>query len=121
MEATAGSTILLGAKLGVESGVARKLRAAGAIILGKTNLSEFSGLRTPKGIGGWSPRGGLIIGAYCENMKTSGSSKRDGSITSPAGREAVIGSKSTVGLVPIEGTIPVSITQDSAGLSRQNC
>ncbi|CZT10686.1 uncharacterized protein RCO7_11636 [Rhynchosporium graminicola] len=133
MEAAAGSTILLGAKLGVESGVARKLRAASAIILGKSNLSKFSGLRTPKGISGWSPRGGLTMGAYCENMKTSGSSsgssvatalglavvsfgtETDGSITSPAGREAVIGFKPTVGLVPMEGAIPVSVTQDSAG------
>ncbi|XMA19796.1 hypothetical protein WAI453_012587 [Rhynchosporium graminicola] len=133
MEAAAGSTILLGAKLGVESGVARKLRAASAIILGKSNLSKFSGLRTPKGISGWSPRGGLTMGAYCENMKTSGSSsgssvatalglavvsfgtETDGSITSPAGREAVIGLKPMVGLVPMEGAIPVSVTQDSAG------
>ena len=74
MESCAGSTVLLGTRPGRESRVVEMLRAAGAIVLGKTNLTEWAGWRTWNNTSGWSARGGLTLGAYCENMKSGGSS-----------------------------------------------
>lgn len=74
METTAGSTCLVGAKPSKEGKLVKRLREAGAVILGKTNMSEWSAFRALSGGSAWSARGGLTLGAYCPNMKASGSS-----------------------------------------------
>lgn len=74
MESCAGSTVVLGARPGKDSRIVQMLRAAGAITLGKTNLTEWAGWRTWNNTSGWSARFGLTLGAYCENMKSGGSS-----------------------------------------------
>ncbi|KAK3358833.1 putative amidase [Lasiosphaeria hispida] len=133
METTAGSTVLLGSRLSQEARVARKLREAGAVILGKTNMSEWGMFRTTKGGSGWTARGGLSLGAYCHNMKASGSSsgsavatalglaaaciggETDGSIISPASKNGVVGIKPTAGLVSSDGLVPLALKQDVPG------
>lgn len=127
MESCAGSTVVLGARPGKDSRIVQMLRAAGAITLGKTNLTEWAGWRTWNNTSGWSARFGLTLGAYCENMKSGGSSsgaavaaafglawaaigsETDGSIVSPSSKACV------VGLVPNDGMIPLSLQQDVAG------
>jgi amidase len=74
MEATTGSIALVGAKPSRESTIVTALRRAGAIILGKTNMAEWSGFRSTSGCSGWSARGGQAYGPFCANMKASGSS-----------------------------------------------
>jgi amidase len=74
MEATAGSYALVGAKPKLEATVVRKLREAGAIILGKANLSEWANCRWTNAGTGWTARGGQCTGAFFPNMKASGSS-----------------------------------------------
>ncbi|KAI1121099.1 putative amidase [Nemania abortiva] len=133
MHTTAGSLCLLGARTHKEAAVIEKLRAAGAVILGKTNLAEWGMVRTSKGGSGWTARGGLTRGAYVENMKASGSSsgsavsaalglaavcvgaETDGSIISPSSRANVVGLKPTPGLISSEGAIPVALKQDTPG------
>ena len=93
MESCAGSTVLLGAKPGRESRVVEMLRAASTIILGKTNMTEWAAWRSWNDTSGWSARGGLILGAYCENMKSGGSSSGAGIAATLGLAWAAIGSE----------------------------
>ncbi len=133
METTAGSLALLGAKPPRDSTLARKLREAGAVILGKTNLSEWANFRSSRSTSGWSARGGQCHNANAYDRQPSGSSsgsgvavsasscaaaigtETSGSIISPANASGVVGFKPTVGLISRAGIIPISHTQDTAG------
>jgi len=133
METTAGSLALVGLKPRRDSGVAQLLRNAGAVILGKTNLSEWANIRSTKSTSGWSGRGGQTLNPYALDRNPSGSSsgsaaavaagyvpvtigtETNGSIVSPAGSCGVVGIKPTVGLVSRAGVIPISHTQDTVG------
>jgi len=133
METTAGSLALVGSKPPKDSAVAAKLRAAGAIILGKTNLSEWANFRGDHSTSGWSGRGGLTHNPYALDRNCSGSSsgsgaaasanlcmvavgtETDGSIVSPSSINGLVGIKPTVGLVGRSGIVPISHTQDTAG------
>jgi len=133
MQTTAGSLALAGAKAPRDSAVAAKLRAAGAVILGKTNLSEWANFRGDHSTSGWSGRGGLTRNPYALDRNTSGSSsgsgaavaanlcvvavgtETDGSIVSPSSINGIVGIKPTVGLVGRSGIVPISHTQDTAG------
>lgn len=129
----AGSWSLLGAKLPRDSAIAKKLRAAGAIILGKTNLSQWANFRSDNSSNGWSAYGGQTYGAYYPNQDPSGSSsgsgvsssiglalaalgsETDGSIVSPSERNNLAGIKPTVGLTSRNLVIPISEHQDTVG------
>ena len=133
METTAGSLALVGGKPGRDSFVAAQLRAAGAVILGKTNLSEWANFRSNYATSGWSGRGGLTRNPYVLDRNPSGSSsgsgaavsanlcavavgsETDGSIVSPASCCGIVGMKPTVGLISRTGIVPISHTQDTAG------
>jgi len=133
MQTTAGSLALVGAKCPKDSFVAQKLRAAGAVILGKTNLSEWANIRSSHSTSGWSGRGGLTRNPYALDRNTSGSSsgtgagisanlaavgigtETDGSIISPSSCCGLAGIKPTVGLISRAGIIPISHSQDTAG------
>jgi len=133
METTAGSLALLGVKPPKDSSVARKLREAGAIILGKTNLSEWANFRSTRSTSGWSGRGGQTRNPYATDRTPSGSSsgsgvaasasscavavgtETSGSIISPSSACGCVGIKPTVGLVSRAGIIPISHSQDTAG------
>jgi len=133
MATTAGSLALVGSKPPGDSFLVRQLRQAGAVLLGKTNLSEWANIRSSRSTSGWSGRGGLTKNAYALDRNTSGSSsgsgsavaanlcavavgtETDGSIISPASIHSVVGIKPTVGLVSRTGIIPISHTQDTAG------
>jgi amidase len=133
MMTTAGSLALVGAKPPKDSGVAQKLRAAGAVILGKTNLSEWANSRSSHSTSGWSGRGGLTRNPYALDRNPCGSSsgtgsgisanlaaigigtETDGSIVCPSSSNGLAGIKPTVGLVSRSGIIPISHTQDGAG------
>ncbi len=133
MSTTAGSMALAGTRAKQDSFVVARLRAAGAIILGKTNLSEWANMRGASSTSGWSARGGQCRNPYALDRSPSGSSsgsgaataaslcaasigtETDGSITSPASCNALVGLKPTVGLVSRAGIIPISSTQDTAG------
>ncbi len=133
MMTTAGSLALVGAKPLKDSFVARKLREAGAIILGKTNPSEWANIRSSHSTSGWSGRGGLTKNPYALDRNPCGSSsgsgaatsanlcaasigtETDGSIVCPSSANGLVGIKPTVGLVSRAGIIPISHTQDSAG------
>jgi amidase len=133
MMTTAGSLALLGAKPQKDSFVARRLRAAGAVILGKTNPSEWANIRSSHSTSGWSGRGGLTKNPYaldrnpCGSSSGSGAStsanlcaasigtETDGSIVCPSSANGLVGIKPTVGRVSRAGIIPISHTQDSAG------
>ncbi|MFI5280159.1 MAG: amidase family protein, partial [Gemmatimonadales bacterium] len=133
METTAGSLALLGVKPPKDSTVARKLREAGAIILGKTNLSEWANFRSSRSTSGWSGRGGQTHNPYATDRQASGSSsgsavaasasscavavgtETSGSIVSPSSACGCVGIKPTVGLVSRAGIIPISHSQDTAG------
>jgi amidase len=133
MLTTAGSLALIGAPALQDSSVAARLRAAGAVILGKTNLSEWANIRSTRSVSGWSARGGLTKNPYALDRNTSGSSsgsaaavaaslcaaaigtETDGSIVSPASLCGVVGLKPTVGLVSRAGIVPIAHTQDTAG------
>jgi amidase len=130
---TAGSLALVGSKPATDSFVARRMREAGAIILGKTNMSEWAYIRSSKATSGWSARGGLTRNPYALDRNPSGSSsgsavavsanlcasaigtETDGSIVCPSSMNGIVGIKPTVGLVSRAGIIPISHTQDSAG------
>src|SRR3984893_14487463 len=132
MLTAAGSLALATAPAPADSHVAARLRAAGAVILGKTNLSEWANIRSTKSTSGWSGRGGLTRNPYALDRNTSGSSAgsaaavaatlcaaavgtdTDGSIVSPASVNGVVALKPTVGLVSRSGIIPISHTQDTA-------
>ena len=133
MQTTAGSLALLGSLPPKDSAVAERLRAAGALILGKTNLSEWANFRSMHSTSGWSGRGGLTTNPYALDRNPSGSSsgsgaavaanlcavavgsETDGSIVSPSCNCGIVGIKPTVGLVARTGIIPISHTQDTAG------
>ncbi|MFN8995454.1 MAG: amidase [Pseudomonadota bacterium] len=133
MPTTAGSLALERAIAARDSAVVARLRAAGAIVLGKTNLSEWANIRSPRSTSGWSAVGGLTRNPHALDRNPSGSSsgtaaaiaanfatvgigtETDGSITSPAAACGLVGLKPTVGLVSRDGIIPISHTQDTAG------
>jgi amidase len=133
METTAGSLALLGSKPPKDSHVAHLLREAGAVILAKTNLSEWANFRSTHSTSGWSGRGGLCRNPWALDRNTSGSSsgtggavsanlgavgigtETDGSIVSPSNACGLVGIKPTVGLVSRSGIVPISHTQDTAG------
>jgi amidase len=133
MMTTAGSLALVGSKPALDSGVAQKLRSAGAVILGKTNLSEWANIRSSHSTSGWSGRGGLTKNPYALDRNPCGSSsgtgagisanlcavgigtETDGSIVCPSSSNGLAGIKPTVGLVSRSGIIPISHTQDGAG------
>ncbi|HUQ29081.1 MAG TPA: amidase [Usitatibacter sp.] len=133
MQTTAGSIALLNVKPPRDAFVVTKLREAGAVIVGKTNLSEWANIRSTRSTSGWSSRGGLTRNPYALDRNTSGSSsgsaaaiaaslaaaalgtETDGSITSPAAVNGLVGIKPTVGLVSRSGIIPISHSQDTAG------
>ncbi len=133
MMTTAGSLALSGFTPTKDSGVARQLRAAGAVILGKTNLSEWANFRSDHSSSGWSGRGGQTHNPYAIDRNPCGSSsgsgaavsanlaavtigtETDGSIVCPSSANGVVGIKPTVGLVSRAGIIPISHSQDTAG------
>jgi amidase len=133
METTAGSLALVGARPPRDAFLVRRLRDAGAVILGKTNLSEWANFRSTRSTSGWSSRGGLTKNPYALDRNTSGSSsgsaaavaasfaalavgtETDGSIISPASINGIVGCKPTLGLVSRDGIVPIAHSQDTAG------
>jgi amidase len=133
MSTTAGSRALEGHTPARDAHVVAQLRAAGAIVLGKTNLSEWANFRSSHSSSGWSGRGGQARNPYALDRTPSGSSsgsagavassycavaigtETDGSITSPSAACSLVGLKPTVGLVSRAGIIPIAHTQDTAG------
>jgi amidase len=133
MMTTAGSLALMGSIAPRDSFVAEKLRAAGAVILGKANLSEWANFRGERSSSGWSARGGQANNPYALDRNPSGSSsgsaiavsanlcavavgtETDGSIIAPSTQCGVVGFKPTVGLISRAGIIPISKSQDTAG------
>lgn len=133
MQTTAGSLALEGHIASKDAFVVQKLREAGAVLLGKTNLSEWANFRSSRSSSGWSSRGGQTKNAYILDRSPCGSSsgsavavaanlcavaigtETDGSIACPASMNCVVGIKPTVGLVSRSGIIPISKTQDTAG------
>src|SRR5208282_2938376 len=133
MMTTAGSRALEGWYAPGDAPLVARLRAAGAVILGKTNLSEWANFRSSHSSSGWSGRGGQTHNPYALNRTPSGSSsgsavavaanlcavavgtETDGSIVSPASINGIVGIKPTVGLVSRTGVIPISHSQDTAG------
>lgn len=133
MQTTAGSLALVGSKPPADAFIAEKLRDAGAVILGKTNLSEWANIRSNHSISGWSGRGGQTKNPYALDRNPCGSSsgtgagisanlaaigigtETDGSIVCPSSANGLAGIKPTVGLVSRSHIIPISHTQDTAG------
>jgi amidase len=137
MQTTAGSLALSRNFGGVapprDAFIVTRLREAGAIVLGKANMSEWANIRSSRSTSGWSARGGLVRNPYALDRNASGSSsgtaaaiaanfaavgvgtETDGSIVSPAAANGLVGLKPTVGLVSRDGIIPISCTQDTAG------
>jgi amidase len=134
MQTSAGSFALVGSPATSDSTVAGKLRAGGAVILGKTNLSEWANFRSFESISGWSGRGGQTNNPYGINRNPCGSSsgsaaavsanfaavsfgtETDGSVVCPANANGVVGIKPTVGLTSRAGVVPISHTQDTVGV-----
>src|SRR5664279_4375060 len=134
MKTTAGSLAMASApQPRADAFIVQQLRAAGAVLLGKTNLSEWANLRSTRSSSGWSGRGGQTRNPYALDRSPSGSSsgsgaavaaslcavavgtETDGSVVSPANSNGLVGLKPTVGLVSRSGIIPISHTQDTAG------
>jgi amidase len=133
MHTTAGSLALADSVAPRDSFVAERLRAAGAVILGKTNLSEWANFRSTHSSSGWSGRGGQTRNPYALDRTPSGSSsgsgsataancctiaigtETDGSVTSPAAAAGLVGIKPTLGLISRAGIIPIAHSQDTAG------
>lgn len=133
MMTTAGSLALAGNIASKDAFIIHKLREAGAVLLGKTNLSEFANFRSTHSCSGWSSRGGQTKNPYILSRNPSGSSagsgsaasanlctlaigtETDGSIVSPSSVNGLVGIKPTVGLWSRSGIIPISFTQDTAG------
>jgi amidase len=133
MSTSCGSLALDGMRAPRDAHVIRRLRDAGALILGKTNLSEWAGIRSPRCTSGWSARGGLTRNPYALDRNASGSSsgtaaalaaslaplgvgtETDGSIVSPASICGLVGLKPTVGRMSRDGIVPIAPTQDTPG------
>ncbi|HEX8941848.1 MAG TPA: amidase [Gemmatimonadaceae bacterium] len=133
MHTSAGSLALAENIAAKDSWVAERLRAAGAVIIGKTNLSEWANFRSTHSTSGWSGRGGQTRNPYALDRTPSGSSsgsgsaaaasccavaigtETDGSVTSPSAAAALVGIKPTVGLIGRSGIIPIAHSQDTAG------
>jgi amidase len=133
MLTTAGSLALMGNRAKEDAFVMKRLREAGVVLLGKTNLSEWANFRSTHSCSGWSSRGGQTKSPYILDRNPSGSSagsgsagaanlsaicvgtETDGSVVSPASVNALVGIKPTVGLWSRTGIIPISATQDTAG------
>ncbi|TMH53587.1 MAG: amidase, partial [Betaproteobacteria bacterium] len=134
MQTTAGSFALVGTPARRDSTVAANLRAGGAVILGKTNLSEWANFRSFESVSGWSGRGGQTHNPYgidrnpCGSSSGSGAAasanfstvslgtETDGSVVCPANANGVVGLKPTVGLTSRAGVVPISHTQDTVGV-----
>ncbi|MDQ1610085.1 MAG: amidase [Pyrinomonadaceae bacterium] len=133
MQTTAGSLALAGTHAPRDAFVAARLREAGAVILGKTNLSEWANFRSTHSTSGWSGRGGQTRNPYAVDRNPCGSSsgsgvavaanfaaaavgtETDGSIVCPSSASSLVGIKPTLGLVSRSGIIPISHSQDTAG------
>ncbi|HEV7927584.1 MAG TPA: amidase [Verrucomicrobiae bacterium] len=133
MMTTAGSLALAGSISPADAFLVQRLRAAGAVILGKTNLSEWANFRSSHSTSAWSGRGGLTRNPYSLDRNPSGSSsgsgvaasanlcavavgtETDGSVTSPSSYNGLVGIKPTLGLVSRTGIIPIAHSQDTAG------
>jgi len=133
MSTTAGSLALDGVRAARDAHLVTQLRNAGAVILGKTNLSEWANMRSVRSTSGWSGRGGQTRNPYALDRNTSGSSsgsaaamaaslatlavgtETDGSIVSPSSSCGIVGIKPTLGLVSRSGIIPIAHSQDTAG------
>jgi amidase len=133
MQTTAGSLALVGSKPPRDAFIVRRLRQAGALIIGKTNLSEWANFRSTHSSSGWSGRGGQTRNPYALNRNPCGSSagsgaaiaadlavvavgtETDGSIVCPSSVQSLVGIKPTVGLVSRSGIIPIAASQDTAG------
>lgn len=133
MMTTAGSLALEGSIAAKDAHVVERLRTAGAVIIGKTNLSEWANFRSTKSVSGWSGRGGQVRNPYALDRNACGSSsgsgvaasanlaavavgtETDGSVVCPSAVNGIVGIKPTVGLVSRSGIIPISHTQDTAG------
>lgn len=133
MMTTAGSLALVGSKPVQDSFVAQRLRAAGAVILGKTNLSEWANFRSNHSSSGWSGRGGQTRNPYALDRNPCGSSsgsgaataanlcaiaigtETDGSVVCPSSTNSLVGIKPTLGLISRAGIIPIAHSQDTAG------
>ena len=133
MQTTAGSLALVGSTVPSDSVVVSRLRAAGAVILGKANLSEWANFRGNAPFNGWSARGGFTRDPYLLSFDPCGSSsgsavaaaanmcatavgtETDGSVVCPSGNNLNFGLKPTVGLVSQDGIIPIAHSQDTAG------
>jgi amidase len=133
METTAGSFALLGSVVPRDAFLVQRLRKAGAVILGKANLSEWANFRGFQSTSGWTGRAGVCLSPYALNRTACGSStgsaaavaaslaatsigtETDGSIVCPAGMTSCVGIKPTLGLVSRSGVIPIAHSQDTAG------
>ncbi|HLM72957.1 MAG TPA: amidase, partial [Polyangiaceae bacterium] len=133
MSTTAGSLALEGSIAARDAGIAARLREAGAVLLGKANMSEWANFRSTRSTSGWSARGGQCRNPYALDRNPSGSSsgsavaaaaslaaaavgtETDGSIVSPASICSIAGIKPTLGLLSRGGIIPISHSQDTAG------
>ena len=133
MQTTAGSLALVGSTVARDAFVVARLREAGAVILGKTNLSEWANFRSTRSSSGWSGRGGQTRNPYALDRNPCGSSsgsgaapsanlcavavgtETDGSVVCPSNANGLVGIKPTVGLVSRAGIVPISASQDTAG------
>lgn len=133
MSTSAGSLALAGVRARQDAHIVKQLRAAGAVILGKTNLSEWANMRSTHSTSGWSGRGGQTRNPHALDRNTSGSSsgsgaamaagfatlavgtETDGSIVSPSSTCGIVGFKPTLGLLSRSGIIPIAASQDTAG------
>lgn len=133
MQTTAGSLALIGAPTPSDAFLVNRLRAAGAVILGKTNLSEWANFRSTHSTSGWSARGGQTKNPYALDRNPCGSSsgsgvavtanltmlavgtETDGSVVCPASMNGIVGIKPTLGLISRSGIIPIAHSQDTAG------
>ena len=133
MQTTSGSLALEGHIAAKDAFIVKQLRKAGAVILGKTNLSEWANFRGERSVSGWSSRGGLTRNPYALDRSASGSSsgsgaavaanlcaaavgtETDGSIISPAHTNGIVGIKPTLGLLSRSGIIPIAHSQDTPG------
>ncbi len=133
MSTTAGCVALEGQRPAQDAPLVKRLREAGAVILGKTNLSEWANFRSSNSVSGWSSRGGQTLNPYALERSPSGSSsgsgaataanlcaaalgtETDGSVTSPSACSSLVGLKPTLGLVSRTGIVPIAASQDTAG------